>query len=76
MKISRLVLKLSGHNFHTKLFKEALLHKNVGGVMDLVLCTSSDGVYIYTKYYCLQCSSCTFIMYGHKELTGSSNLSK
>ena len=48
MKISRLVLKLSGHNFHTKLFKEALLHKNVGGVMDLVLCTSSDGgLYLY-----------------------------
>ena len=47
-----MVLKLlSGQDFHLKNFKDSKGHnsiKNVGGVMDLFLCTlSDDGLYLY-----------------------------
>ena len=49
MKISWTASKVySGHDFHRKNFKGPLFHKNIGGVIVLVLCTSSDnGLYLY-----------------------------
>ena len=49
LKISRRILELlSGHDFPTKIYKGALFHKNIGGVLALVLCTSSnDALYLY-----------------------------
>ena len=48
-KISLTILKLQNrHDFHTKTFKGHNSTKNVGGVIVLILCTSSDsGLYLY-----------------------------
>ena len=43
MKISQRISELfGGPDFYTKIYKGALIHKNVGGGTFFVLCTSSD----------------------------------